>query len=113
MEQREVLQALSKIGAARRGQISEQWFESRGRDGQRGRTGPYYVWQRSLRGRKVSLRIPRDEAPRALAELARGKQAAALIEQFWDHAEAATTVKKTVGKTRKPRLDPNCAKRPS
>jgi hypothetical protein len=99
MEQREVVQALGRIGAARRGQISEQWFERNGRDGKVRRIGPYYVWQRFLDGQKVSVRIPREEAPRALEELQRGKEATALIGQFWQNAEAAAAaVKKTAGK---------------
>jgi hypothetical protein len=100
MEQRDVLAQLGKIGPARRGQISEQWFESNGRDGKVRRTGPYYVWQRFLDGRKSSMRIPREEAARAMEELRRGKQATELIGQFWANAEAAAaTVKKTTGKT--------------
>ena len=100
MEQREVLMQLGAIGAARRGQISEQWFESKGRDGKVRRTGPYYVWQRFVDGKKISLRIPREEATRALEELQRGKEATALINQFWTNAETATeALKKTTGKT--------------
>lgn len=100
MEQREVLMRLGTIGAARRGQISEQWFESKGRDGKVRRTGPYYVWQRFLDGQKISVRIPREEANRAQEELRRGKEATALISQFWTNAEAATVaLKKTTGKT--------------
>ena len=36
MEQSEVLRELAKIGAARRGQISEQWYEAEGKDGRLG-----------------------------------------------------------------------------
>ena len=100
MEQREVLMRLGAIGAARRGHISEQWFESKGRDGIVRRTGPYYVWQRFLDGQKISVRIPREEATRAKEELRRGKEATELISQFWTNAEAATeALKKTTGKT--------------
>jgi hypothetical protein len=79
MDQHEVLHQLGEIGAARRGQISEQGYESAGRNGKPHRTGPYYVWQRFLEGEKVSIRMPREEAPRALAELAQGREAEALI----------------------------------
>lgn len=100
MEQREVLTQLGKIGAARRGQISEQWFESKGRDGKIRRTGPYYVWQRFVNGQKLSMRISREDAPRAMDELRRGKEATELIAQFWTNAEAASAaLKKTTGKT--------------
>ena len=100
MEQREVLIRLGAIGAARRGQISEQWYESKARDGKVRRTGPYYLWQRFVNGKKISERIPREEANRALEELQRGKEATELISQFWTNAEAAAeTLKKTTGKT--------------
>ncbi len=33
MNQQEVLMALGQIGAARRGHISEQWYENAGKDG--------------------------------------------------------------------------------
>lgn len=100
MEQREVLTRLGTIGAARRGQISEQWFESKNLGGKVRRTGPYYVWQRFVEGRKISVRIPREDAPRAMEELRRGKEAVELIGQFWANAESvAEALKKTTGKT--------------
>ena len=99
MEQSEVLRELAKIGAARRGQISEQWYEAEGKDGKPRRTGPYYVWARCMDGRKCFVRIPREEADRAKAELERGKVAAELIGQFWVNAEAAAEAqKKTAGR---------------
>ena len=101
MEQREVLLQLGAIGAARRGQISEQWFESKDRDGNVRRTGPYYIWQRFVDGQKISVRIPREDAIRAMEELQRGKEATELIGQFWTNVEAATEAvkKKTTGQT--------------
>lgn len=98
MDQSEVLMELAKIGAARRGQISEQWYEVEGKNGTTRRTGPYYVWARCVEGRKRFVRIPREEAQRAKAELDRGKVAAELIGQFWVNAEAEAQ-KKTVGRT--------------
>jgi hypothetical protein len=100
MEQSEVLGALARIGAARRGQISEQWYEAKGKDGKTRRTGPYYVWARCVDGRKRFVRIPREEAQEAKAQLDRGKVAAELIGQFWANAEAeAEAQKKRAGRT--------------
>jgi hypothetical protein len=100
MKQSEVLRELAKIGAARRGQITEQWYESKGKDGQTRRTGPYYVWARCLDGRKLFVRIPRAEAERAKAELHTGQLAAKLMGQFRANAEAAAEAqKKTAGRT--------------
>jgi len=94
MNQQEVLTALGQIGAARRGHISEQWYEHAGKDGRLHRTGPYYVWQRFLHGRKVSVRVPREEATRAQAEVERGRSVEALMCQFWENAEAQAEGKK-------------------
>ena len=88
MNQHEVLSELGRIGAARRGHISEQWYEHAGKDGSLHRTGPYYIWQRFLHGRKVSVRVPREEAARAGAEVERGRSAEELIGRFWENAEA-------------------------
>jgi hypothetical protein len=106
MEQREVLAALGKIGAARRGQISEQWYRVPGREGRTHRRGPYYVWQRSVDGKKVSERVPREEVVRARVEIEQGKEAAQLIGQFWANAEAAA-VKKTPGRMLRRASGPN------
>jgi hypothetical protein len=101
MEQSEVLSELGKIGAARRGQLSEQWYEVRGKDGQIRKTGPYYVWARCLEGKKTFTRVPREEAARVKEDLERGKVAAALISEFWANAEAVAGEKKTAGRSRR------------
>jgi hypothetical protein len=94
MKQSEILRELGKIGAVRRGQISEQWYPAHGRDGKPRLTGPYYVWSRCVDGKKRSVRIPRKDAPRALAELERGREASALMREFWENAEALAEGKK-------------------
>lgn len=94
MEQHEILSELGKVGAARRGQISEQWYTVHGSDGKPRRTGPYYVWASCVDGKKRSVRISREEAPRALAELERGRKVSALFRQFWENAEAQAEGKK-------------------
>jgi len=103
MEQSEILMQLGKIGAARRGQLSEQWYETTGKDGKIRKTGPYYVLARCVEGVKTFARVPRDEAARVREDLARGKAAAALISEFWANAEALADEKKTAGRPgRKP-----------
>lgn len=98
MEQSEILMRLGKIGAARRGQLSEQWYEVTGKDGKIRKTGPYYVLARCVEGVKTFARVPRDEAARVKEELERGKAAAALINAFWTNAEALADEKKTTGR---------------
>ena len=97
MEQSKVLMELGKIGAARRGQLCEQWYESKRKSGKPRRTGPYYVLARCVGGKKSFARVPRSEAARGREELERGKAAAALIEMFWENAEALASEKKTTG----------------
>lgn len=99
MQQSEVLMELGKIGAARRGQLSEQWYEVMGRDGEIRKTGPYYVLARCSDGKKTFVRVPRDESARVREELERGKAAAALINEFWANAEALADEKKTAART--------------
>lgn len=109
MEQADVLAELGKIGAARRGQLSEQWYESTGKDGKVRRTGPYYVLARCIGGKKSFVRVPRDEVASVREELERGKAAVALIDQFWINAEALAE-KKTFLTTQRTQLGRNCAK---
>jgi hypothetical protein len=112
MDQTDVLMELGKIGAARRGQLSEQWYEVRGKEGAIRRTGPYYVWARCIEGKKTFVRVPREEAARVKEDLERGQAAAALIRAFWANAEALAVEKKTAGRPgRRPSVR-NCARPP-
>jgi len=99
MQQSEVLMELGKIGAARRGQLSEQWYEVMGKDKKVRKTGPYYVLARCVDGKKTFARVPREEVARVREELERGKAAAALIGEFWANAEALAEEKKTAVRT--------------
>lgn len=112
MEQSQVLRELGKIGAARRGQLSEQWYEVKGPDGQVRRTGPYYVWARCVEGQKTFTRVPREEAARVKEDMARGKAAAALIGEFWANAEALACEKKTTGRLGRTTSVRNCVRPP-
>ena len=112
MEQSEVLRDLGKIGAARRGQLSEQWYKVRGKDGEVRRTGPYYVWARCIEGKKTFTRVPREEAARVKDDLERGKAAAVLIGEFWTNAEALACEKKTTGRLGRRSSVRNCVRPP-
>jgi len=102
MQQSEVLMELGKIGAARRGQLSEQWYKVTGKDGKVRKTGPYYVLARCVDAKKTFARVPRVEAARVREELERGKAAAALIGEFWANAEALAEKKTAVRTARRP-----------
>jgi hypothetical protein len=101
MEQSDVLAKLGKIGGARRGQLSEQWYEAKKKDGEIRKTGPYYVLARCVDGKKTFTRVPRDEVGRVKEQLVRGKEATALISEFWANAEALADEKKTTGQSRR------------
>lgn len=110
MEQSAVLMELGKIGAARRGQLCEQWYEAKGKDGARRKTGPYYVLARCSKGKKTFARVPRDEVARVKEDLERGKTAAALISEFWANAEALAEEKKTAGQLGRMASARNCVR---
>jgi hypothetical protein len=83
------VERLMAIDAARRGQLSQQYYDRRSADGRTTQQGPYYVWQRYVRGQKRSVRVPRDQVARVEAELERGEEVDALVEDLWDVLEQA------------------------
>lgn len=82
-----VLDQLMSIDAARRGQLSQQYYVVKSADGRSKKQGPYYVWQRSVKGQKRSVRIPRDQVSRVKAELERGGEVGAILDELWDVLE--------------------------
>ena len=84
-----VLNQLMAIGTARRGQLSEQYFARKAADGTVRRTGPYYVWQRWVAGRKHSVRVPADAIAQVKAELAQGHQVQKLFDKLFAVMEQA------------------------
>ncbi len=100
MTTREILDALAKVGSARRGQISEQWYTVKGKDGLERRQGPYYVWTWCEQGCKHTARIPACDIEKARTEIDKGKDAQRLINEFWRNAEATAlrTEKKSLGR---------------
>lgn len=78
---------LMAIEAARRGQLSQQYYTRKSADGQSTKQGPYYVWQRYVKGQKRSVRVPQDQVARVEAELEQGEQVDAILEDLWDVLE--------------------------
>jgi hypothetical protein len=83
----ELLDEISKIKSLRRGQVSQQFYEKTNASGEPVRTGPYFVWQASVRGAKRSIRIRTEEVGKALAEIENGKRYKALCEELADVME--------------------------
>lgn len=77
----ETIEQILSLGAARRGQLSEQFLKGRRKDGTEVLRGPYYVLQWYEGGRKMSMRIPKDQVPRIREELERGKRAESLLRE--------------------------------
>ena len=103
------LNQLMAIGTARRGQLSEQYYERKAADGTVRRTGPYYVWQRWIGGRKQSVRIPAGTIAQVKADLARGRQVQALFDELFAGMEQAAIradadSKKKSGRFRRPKV---------
>jgi len=94
MKQMDVLEALAKVGAARRGQISEQWYKTKNRDGGEKMLGPYYVWTHYDAGVKHTARIPAREIEKARSEIERGKEVSRLMDDFWRNAESVAVEEK-------------------
>lgn len=82
-----IIEQLASIGSARRGQISEQYYKRKAADGSERRTGPYYVWQRWVNGRKHSVRVPPEEIEQVQADLAQGRKMQALMEKLFSAVE--------------------------
>jgi hypothetical protein len=83
------LDKLMGIETARRGQLSEQFYESKGNDGKIRRTGPYYVWQRYLKGEKRSVRIAPSALDAIKADIKRGKDVQEIFDELWVVLEQA------------------------
>ncbi len=72
---------------ARRGSVHEQFDTRLNAKGEEVTYGPYYLYSRSVDGRTVSKRVSKQDYPRFVEEIKRGKQLAALIERLWEMAE--------------------------
>jgi len=81
------LDRLMAIDAARRGQLSRQYYARKRADGGSKKQGPYYVWQRYVKGQKRSVRVPRDQVARVEAELERGEEVDGILDELWDILE--------------------------
>lgn len=96
------MERLMAIGTARRGQLSEQCYERRDRNGKVRRTGPYYVWQRWVRGQKQSVRVPASALAQVRADLQRGREVQAIFNELWAVMEQ-TAIAQNADSKKKPR----------
>jgi len=110
------LERLMAIDGARRGQLSEQYYTRRNADGRTGRQGPYYVWQRYVKGKKRSVRVTRDQVARVEAELERGREVDTILDELWTVLESRAVEQDQQSKKKPTRSTPRAngkPKRPS
>lgn len=85
------LERLMAIDGARRGQLSTQYYTRKTADGRTVRQGPYYVWQRYVKGQKRSVRVNRQQIDRVQAELACGREVQSILDDLWSILEQTAT----------------------
>ena len=83
---------LMEIKSARRGQISEQYYERQTDDGRTIKLGPYYVWQRWVKGQKISVRIPPEHLVQVKEDLARGRDVQKIFDDLFAIMEQKAVV---------------------
>ena len=103
-----ILEQLQAMHAARRGQISEQFYTRKTTDGRTVKQGPYYVWQRWVKGKKVSARIKREDVEKVKADIEKGHAVEDIFEAYFILLEEAAIANDQRGKkksspSRKPR----------
>lgn len=87
---RKLIEQIEGVQRLRRGQLSEQYIEKPGADGELKRYGPYYVWQASLKGKKRSVRVGRDNAVQVRKDLAAYQNYRELCDELADVTEQLT-----------------------
>lgn len=94
MEQQKetAVRKLMEIKSARRGQISEQYYERRTGDGRTIKVGPYYVWQRWVKGKKISVRIPPEHIGQVKDDLERGRDVRKIFDDLFAIMEQTAVV---------------------
>ena len=103
-----LLEQLMGIDGARRGQLSKQYYTHRGADGRVSKQGPYYVWQRYVKGKKCSVRISSDRIRRVEAELQQGREVERILDELWTVLEQSAG-EPDVGRKKKPGRSNPCA----
>lgn len=86
------IRKLMEIKSARRGQVSVQYYERKTGDGRTVKTGPYYVWQRWVKGQKISVRIPPEHLARVREDLERGRDAQKIFDDLFAVMEQKAVV---------------------
>jgi len=108
----EAVQRLMAIDGARRGQLSEQYYTRTTADGRTVRQGPYYVWQRYVKGQKRSVRVSRQQLDHVQTDLERGREVQSILDELWTILEQSATQQDEHGKKKSARSSPPATARP-
>ena len=84
-----VLERMKQIDHLRQGSLSRQFFKSQ-RGGKTVEFGPYFVLQRSLKGKKCSERIPAAQAQQVQAQVQNFQLFNELAEEFTSLSDQIT-----------------------
>ena len=112
-----VLAQIQQIDHLRRGSLSRQFFQTR-RAGKLVASGPYFVLQSSLQGKKRSQRIPAAQAEAVAQHVENFRRFTVLAEEFValsdqiTQAESAPDGVKKKNAWRRPSARPNAARKP-
>jgi hypothetical protein len=93
-------------------QLSTQYYTRKTADGRTVRQGPYYVWQRYVKGQKRSVRVSRQQIARVEAELARGREVQAILDELWAILEQSATQQDGHAKKKSLRSTPPATAKP-
>lgn len=105
------MEKLMNIHCARRGLLTTQYFTRQNKDGQAVKQGPYYLWQRYVKGRKQSVRIPSECIAQVQDDLARGREVQAIFDDLFSIMEQTAAQNDVeVKKKKQPCRMRNCAK---
>jgi hypothetical protein len=106
------MRKLMEIKSARRGQVSEQYYERKTADGRTVKTGPYYVWQRWVKGQKISVRIPPEHLAQVREDLEKGREVQKIFDDLFTLMEQKAVVQDLDAKKKwSRRRTHGCAKR--
>ncbi len=82
-----ILEEIAQLGPMRKGSITQQYFETKNKDGSTGRRGPYPLYSRKKKGKTVSKRIPKDRVEHYEEQIRRFRQFEELIGELVEVGE--------------------------
>jgi len=106
------LEQLMAIDGARRGQLSTQYYTRKTADGRTVRQGPYYVWQRYVKGQKRSVRVSPQQIDHVQADLTRGREVQSILDDLWTILEQTAAQQDEHAKKKSTRSTPLATAKP-